>query len=315
MKSNTEKRRYILRSLAWFGIELTPEDMLKLKEDEDISIPRYLDPYLIPLLPRCYKENTLNSLISLYFTGDLSSNAWEIVCSIMSEEEQILYATDQKYLGYPLRIASTFNNLNALKKLDSIFTELLDKFPHKKVIVHWQFRLALKDCFIHEKDTASFDFLLHMIEKHSVCVKKDKLPSLTNKALLYKVDGMMLKEGNTSLLEVYSDVAKEHIKERKFHSFSHLYTFLVKRGVTEKEYQQFQEDMFQVIAKEEEEKPYNNAFYKKIRGVLYRNRENLALLNPPNYELPTNLELKPSEKDTKLPFSILVIARFKKSRR
>lgn len=266
-----KRKTYIEQTLKGFGLKLNAEDHSRLAQDKNIVISNYLDPYLAPLVPHFILKRKgeesikFQGLVSLCFAGHISATIWDEIWMKLENKDKIFYATAKNDdLGYPLELAATHNNLNALKKLDKTYTHLLETYPKHKMSMHFALRQALESCFISEEDTSCFSYLLGMADKYA---SGEKTNSLSERKLAFRLDGgYMSEEETTSLFEIYIDIAKrscELLDTRRFH---YLYSYLINKFTTEEQEHFVTEVSKHLISLQE--KKYSEEFCNAITGIL-----------------------------------------------
>jgi len=261
------KRSYILKTLEWFQIPF--EKLLKiheaLKKDKYISIPAYLDKYLIPLISNFYRSREtgvhLRGFISLCFKGDLSSNAWDKVWNYLDEAEKLFYATTEYYLGYPVEIATSEGNLYVLARLDRVYQDLISKYPQRQYFLHLDIRTALLKFPTYTASSnrdACYQFLLEMCERYSTTGKSNPNKSIfTNKEFKFCIRGIFFGEGATSLIDVFLEICQDYfIKSPKWEiglslELKLLCQFFLAKSMTLEEYQEFKDKLLSLLEKHE----------------------------------------------------------------
>lgn len=250
---NLEKRQYIIKTLEWFDLTLSSSDLQKLEKDNNVSVSAYLDQYLLPCISNLNDNQVEGSLwgnkesiqfrglISLCFKGDLSKKVWDKVWSILTEKEQIFYATTDFYLGGPLQIAVNAGNLEGIKRLDAIYKDLLPKYPERRFSMHWQLRSAILNSRVNSpNEQQCLALTLELCDRYAEKTNANETTQrFSNKQLAYKKSGLYVGNGFTTLLDMFSEVCETLVSNQNVISLKQVYYYLMTNGITQEEFSSF----------------------------------------------------------------------------
>jgi hypothetical protein len=256
-KTLAEKCEHIIETLKWFNLR-TDKLAEELNKATSIFVPAYLDKYLIPLIPKLYKEKMEGTLwgndqemkfrvlISICFNGDLSQKAWDIVWSHLNDYEKIFYSTTYYHLGDPVEIAATHGNLDGLKRLDAIYQQLLTQYPKRHSIAQQTLiktlRLLPKQ-MNNQQHVDSYNYLLDMcITQATLLNPNTAIRGFSNKQFNYPSS-----EQKTLLLDLFADLCVQYSQENDYNggyawAIKQLSLFVSSKGTAE-DFRQFSEKL------------------------------------------------------------------------
>jgi hypothetical protein len=243
---NYRERYGIPMLLKQFDLKLSSLDNKRIMNDKNISCSDYIDSYLQPLVLTFLKahhdsreDDRFELLLVCCFRGDVSGKIWDDIWSHLTEEEKIYYTTTTYgYAGAPLEIAINSGNIDAIVRLNTIYEELLNKYPKRKFLLHWQIRCSLIHPRIKsEKSQQCFNSVLDLCNRYAKPINiEDTKNCLSNKQLDYKRSNAKLEEGSTTLLDMFSDICEDLIFNQNIIPLKHICSYLVKNGITQDEF-------------------------------------------------------------------------------
>lgn len=254
-----EKRKFIISTLEWF--KLPEKETLylhtELEKDKNPIITNYLDCYLTPLISTLFKNKRqgalwsnaegiqFKGLIQLCIQGYLSQTAWDEIWNLLSEDEQIYYSTTRDHGSYPLALAASAGNLAGVKRLNTIYSQLLINYPGRRSTVHLGLDAALSDIPVvldleQEANQKLFHYLLQMCVElstpmESYSANKAKL----NKVFHYAVEGVFANEQKTTaLVYIFAELCVDYCYNEHRWAVSLLGQFLSK-NIDEENFNRF----------------------------------------------------------------------------
>lgn len=283
------EKKHILGILNWFHIppldfmQADKELTARVEKNKSFTTPEFLDTYLIRHISRLYdnkkegilwhntEERQFRGLISLCFNGEVSFKCWDMIWRYLTDDEKIFYTTTYYHLGVPVEIAANNGNLEALKRLNTIYKDLLPRHTDRYYSLHLQLRQALLALpkMLYDADQnklQAFDMLLEMCKQNATVIDMSGDANLiSNREFHCHAKDYAIVNMKQSLPDVFLGICQDMIRGRRYYDFDEyawaigkIASFVEKNSSVE-EFANFEQKLADLL---QTNKPFYHAYLK-----------------------------------------------------